>query len=95
MAQGYSYTYNKIKLESNFQKNLQNWGVKFSVGLGWLRVVAQGYSYSYINIKLVSSFQKNLKIIGMRLGWSLDGCDRWRKITIAVTTKLSWATILK
>ena len=26
----------------------------------------------------------------MKLGWGLDGCARWRKVTIPVTIKLNW-----
>ena len=33
VEQGYSYSYNKIGLVRNFQKNLMSWGVKFGLGL--------------------------------------------------------------
>ena len=33
VAQGYKYSYNKIKLANNFQRNLMSWQVTFSWGL--------------------------------------------------------------
>ena len=35
-------------------------GVKYRLGIGWLRAVAQGYSYSDNKMTLWSNFQKNL-----------------------------------
>ena len=65
------------------------------MGLGWLRAVAQGYSYSYNNIDLGSNFERNEQTIGIQLGWGLDGCARWRKVTITVAVTLSWVVIFK
>ena len=66
-----------------------SWGVTCG-WLGLLRAVAQGYSYSCIRIWLVSNFQNNLNSWGVNLGWGLDACARWRKVSVAVTIKLSW-----
>ena len=60
------------------------------MGLGWLRAVAQGYNYNYNKIELVSNFQNNLKSWAVKLGWGLDGCARWRKLTVTATIKFSW-----
>ena len=38
---------------------------------------------------LGSSFQNNLMSCVVKWGWSLDGCARWRKVTVTVTIKLS------
>ena len=63
-------------------------GRKMWWGLGWLRVVAQGYDYSCNEIKLESDLQKRLNNLEITFGWGLDGCARWRKVTITVTIKL-------
>ena len=65
------------------------------LGLGWLRAVAQCYNYSCNTIKLVSNFLNNIKSLGIKLGWGLDGCARWRKVTITVAVKLNWGLIFK
>ena len=65
------------------------------LGLGWLRAVAQVYNYNYNKIELVSSFQKNLKNLIIKLGWGLDGYERWRKVTDTVAVKLNCLIILK
>ena len=65
------------------------------LGLGWLRAVAQGYIYSYIKIELVSNFHKILRSWGVKLGRGLDGCARWRKVTITVAIKFTWEVIFK
>ena len=57
--------------------------------------MAQGYIYSYNEIELGSIFLKNLNSLGIKLGWGLDGCARWRKVTVTVTIKLSWGAIFK
>ena len=85
----------KVKLWSNFQNNLTNWvvfvkefnelGNTIGLGLGWLRAVAQGYNYKCNTIELGSDFQKNCRSCGIKLSWGLDGCARWRKVTITIT----------
>ena len=85
----------EIKFGSNFQKNLNELGSKLELGLGWLRAVAQGYSSGCNGIKLKNQFERNLTSWGVKLGWGLDGCARWRKVTITVTVKLSWRVIFK
>ena len=61
--------------------------------LGWLRAVAQGYNYSYNKIEWWSNLQTNLKSWGVNFGWGLDGCARWRKVTITVAVKLNWGLL--
>ena len=39
------------------------------------------------NVGLGSSFQNNLMSWGVNLGYGLDGCARWRKVTITVAIK--------
>ena len=68
---------------------------KIGLGLGWLRAVAQSYNYSYNKIELGSNVQNNLMSWGIKLGWGLDGCARWRKVTITVAEKLHWLIIFK
>ena len=68
---------------------------KMGLGFGWLRAVAQGYTYNYNKIKLGRIFQNNLKGLHVKCGWGLDGCARWRKVTITVTIQLNWGVILK
>ena len=68
---------------------------KLELGLGRLRAMAQGYKYSYINIEVVINFQKNLTSCGIKLGWGLDGCARWREVTITITIQLSWGVVFK
>ena len=58
------------------------------LGLGWLRAVAQGYSYSCNKIELGSNFQNKLRSCGVHEGWGLDGCARWRKVTVTVAIAL-------
>ena len=58
------------------------------MGLGWLRWEAQGYSYSYIKIELESKVERNFKSFGIQLNWGLDGCARWRKVTITIKYNL-------
>ena len=65
-----------------------SWGIKMWWGLGWLRAVAQGYNYTCNKNKLVSSFENNLRSLVINMGWGLDGCARWRKVTIAVTIQI-------
>ena len=65
------------------------------MGLGRLRAVAQGYSYSYNNIKLRCTFQNNLMSWGLKWDGVLDGCARWRKVTVTVTIKVNWVMIFK
>ena len=65
------------------------------LGLGWLRAAAQGYNYSYNKTKLGSNFQKNFMGLGLNLSWGLDGCARWRKVTLTVTIKWNWVIIFK
>ena len=68
---------------------------KIGLRLGWLRAVARGYTYSYNKMLLGSNFQKNLKVWGIKFGLGLDGCARWHKVTITITTNLSWNTFQK
>ena len=68
---------------------------KIELGLGWLRVVAQGYNYSCSKMELVSNFQNNLKSCIVQLGWGVDGCVRWRKVTVTVTIKMCWGKLPK
>ena len=60
------------------------------LGLGWLRAVAQGFNYNYTKIELGRNFVKNLKSFGIKLGWGLDGCARWREVTITFTVNRIW-----
>ena len=78
----------QMELESNFQKNLTSLLVKGGLGPGWLRAVAQGYNYSCNKMELVINFQKTLQSCLITYGWGLDGCARWRKVTITITIKL-------
>ena len=55
------------------------------LGLVWLRAVAQGSSYSCNGIELVSIFQKNSRSCLLTVGLGLDGCARWRNVTVTVT----------
>ena len=73
---------------SNFENNIMSWGVKSGLRLEWLRAVAQGYNYSYNKIESGSNFQNNLMSWGINMGWGLDGCARWRKITVTVAVAL-------
>ena len=57
------------------------------LGLGCLCAVALGYNYSFSKIELVSNLQKKFKSWEVKLGWGLDGCARWGKVTIQVTIK--------
>ena len=59
VAQGYNFSYNKIELGSNLQRNFQELVTQIGLGLGWLRAVAQGYNYSYNKNELNSNFQNN------------------------------------
>ena len=54
------------------------------LGLGWLRAMAHGFNYIYNTIESGSNFQRNLMSWGIKFGWGLDGCARWRKVTVAV-----------
>ena len=65
------------------------------MGLLWLRAAAQVYTYSCNTIELRINFQKNLKSRGVKLGWGLDACARWRTVTITVTIKYNWVVIFK
>ena len=85
----------KIELGINFQINLKSWGIKFGLGLGWLRAVAQGCNYSYNKIKFGCNCQRKLKSLRINLSWGLDGCARWRKVTITVAVKLNLGVIFK
>ena len=78
-----------------FSNELQRLGTKNGLRLGWLRAATQGYSYSCNKNVLGSNFQKNLTSWVLTLGWGLDGCARWRKVTIAVTIKLNCGVIFK
>ena len=60
------------------------------LGLGWLRAVAQGYSCSCSKIELGNNFQRNSNSLEVTLSWGLDGCARWRKVTITVAIQLNW-----
>ena len=60
MAQGYSYSYNKIESVNNFQRNLKSWRFNLSWGLG-VRALAQGYTYSDNKVGSKGNFQKILK----------------------------------
>ena len=80
----YSYCYNKIEL-----------GSKIVLGPGWLRAVAQGESYSYSKIHLGINFQTNSRSWIIKLGWGLDGCARWRKVTVTIAVKLNWGVNFK
>ena len=70
-------------------------GSKLELGLVWLRAVAHGYAYSYNNIELGTSFQNNLKRFWIKLNWGLDGCARWRKVTLAIALKVNWEFMFK
>ena len=87
MAQGHNYSYNKIELKNNFQKNLKssenNFGWGFDGCARWRKVTIT----VTIKIELWNNFQTNLKSLGIKLGWGLDGSARWRKVTITVTVK--------
>ena len=61
------------KLESNIE-----------LGLRWLRTQAQVYPYSCSKIGLGFNFYRNLISCGIKLNWGLDGCARWRKVTITI-----------
>ena len=63
------------------------------LGLGWLRAGAQAYSYSCIKMKLGNNFRMNLMSWGVKWNSGLDGCARWRKVTITVAIKLNWGFI--
>ena len=65
------------------------------LGLGWLRAVAQGYNYNYNKIKLGINFQTNLMSWATKLGWGLDGCAWWRKVTVTVTINMNLGLIFK
>ena len=68
---------------------------KMQLGRGWLRAVAQGYNYSYNKIESGSNFQQNLTSLVITCGWGLDGCARWRKVTITVTITVNGEVIFK
>ena len=71
-----------------------SWGVQW----GWLefvRAVAQGYNYNYNEIELGSNFRKNLKSWGVKLCRGLDGCARWRKVTVTVAIQFNLVIIFK
>ena len=38
-------------------------------------------------IGLGRNLQNNLKSSGLNASWGLDGCARWRKVTVTVATK--------
>ena len=57
--------------------------------------MAQGYSYSCNTIKLGSNFRKNFTSVEVNSGWCLDGCARWREVTITLTIKLNWVIMFK
>jgi hypothetical protein len=47
--------------------------------------VPKGYKYNYNTIEFGNKFQPNLTSWSLKLVWGLDGCARWRKVTITVT----------
>ena len=57
--------------------------------------MAQGYNCSYNKIELLSNFQKHLRSWGIQCGWGLDGCARWRAVTITVVLKFNWIIVFK
>ena len=65
------------------------------MGLGWLPAVAQVYNFSDNKIELKNNFQMNLMSWRIKLNWGLDGCARWRKVTITVAVKLRWGVVFK
>ena len=65
------------------------------LGLGWLRAVAQGYNYSYNKIELGNNFQKILMSWRVKWGWGLDGCARWRTVTMTVRIQVTSGVIFK
>ena len=67
VAQGYSYSCNKIEFGCKFLKNLMS-SSKIRLRLGWLRAVAQDYSDSYNTMKLGSNCQRNLA--SSRVEWN-------------------------
>ena len=68
----------------SFLKQFKELWSNIGLGLGLLRAVAQGYNYSCSKIELARDFQKNLKSWGVTLGWDVDGCARWRKVTVTI-----------
>ena len=46
-------------------------------------------------MELESNFQKNLKNSLIKFSWDLDGCARWRKVTIAVAIQFNWGLIFE
>ena len=77
VAQGYNYSYNKMKLGSTFKHNLKSWNITFGWGFGLLRAVAQGNK-----IQLGNNCQWNFdEFFGIKLDRGLYGCARWRKVT--------------
>ena len=46
-------------------------------------------------IEFENNFHRNLKSSGMKWSWGLDGCARWRKLTITVAIKCNWKIIFK
>ena len=62
-------------------------GNKKKLGLGWLHAEAQGYNYSYNKNELGSNLQRNSMSLEIKLNWGLDGCARWRKVTITDAIK--------
>ena len=58
-------------------------------------LVAHGYNYSCNKIELWINFQRNLMSWEVTGSWGLDGCVRWRKVTITVAIKLNWGLIVK
>ena len=59
--------------------------------------MAQGYTYNY-NYKKIAlriNFHKHLIRLNTTLTWGLDGCARWRKVTITVTIKSNWKVVFQ
>ena len=95
MAQGFSYSFNKIDLDSNFQNNFKSWGVKLVWGLDgcarWRKVT----DTVAVQLKLKSNCQTNLMSLGVILGWGLNGCAPLRQVTITFALNSRWGVILK
>ena len=68
----------------------QNWVGAWLVARGGARLQLQ-----YTKIELGSNFQKNLNSRDVKCDWGLDGCARWRKVTVTVAIQLSWGMIFK
>ena len=43
---------------------------------------------------IVMLFLNNLNSWKVKWGWGLDGCARWRKVTVTVTIKVNWEVIV-